>query len=347
MYPGKVRVEEMRGILVIRSGALGDSIVTLPAIRALRERWPDSHIEVIGRFSLLQLVNRTCYADRVVSIEEGGFSSFFSRCGKLPTDWIDYFKSFDLVVCFIRDAVLLENIRRAGPKNVMRATFLPGEEENKHAVDCLLDVIKPLEIASDGVPRIFLDKDDRDFASGFWKKCEFGSCPVVVVHPGSGSRKKMWPVGRFREIARWLVSVGIRVLIPCGEADEEVTEKMVEGFSSGITVIREDNLLALGAVLEQCHFFLGNDSGLSHLAAASGTTTFCIFGPTDPNVWAPRGKVTIFRKELPCSPCSREEMFSCESQMCLDRTESEDVIMQIEENIRMQSPMVGALSYLS
>ncbi len=324
----------MRRILIIRSGALGDSIVTLPAILAIRKRWPDSHIEVIGSSPLLQLVNRSCYADRVVRIEEKGFSNFFTRGGKLPADWIDYFKSFDLVVCFIRDAVLLENIRRAGSKNVMGATFLPGEEENKHAVDCLLDVIKPLGIAGDGTPRIFPNKDDRDFASAFWKKCEFGSCPVVAIHPGSGSEKKMWPVGRFREIAKWMVSIGLKVLIPWGEADEEITAKMVEGFSSGISVIREDNLLALGAVLEQCHFFLGNDSGLSHLTSAVGIPAICIFGPTDPAIWAPRGKVTVIRKNVPCSPCSRKKISSCKNQMCLSTVEVKDVRERIGEILR-------------
>ncbi len=324
----------MKGILIIRSGALGDSIVTLPAILAVRKRWPDSHIEVIGSSPLLQLVNRPCYADRVVSIEERGFSNFFTRGGKLLNDWIDYFKSFDLVVCFIRDAVLLENIRRAGSRNVIGATFLPGEEENKHAIDCLLDVIKPLGIAGDGAPRIFLNKDDRDFASGFWKKCEFGSCPVVAVHPGSGSEKKMWGLERFREIARWLVSIGLKVLVPCGEADEEVTAKMAEWFSSEIAVIRGASLLELAAILEGCRFFLGNDSGLSHLASAVGIPAICIFGPTDPGIWAPRGEVTVIRKKVPCSPCLREEMLSCNKQICLSVVEAEDVRERIEEILR-------------
>lgn len=321
----------MRRILIIRSGALGDSIVTLPAILALRKRWPDSHIEVIGSSPLLQLVNRTCYADRVVSIEQREFSNFFTRGGKLPVDWIYYFKSFDLVVCFIRDAVLLENIRRAGSKNVIGATLLPGEEENKHAVDCFLDVIKPLGIAGDGAPQIFLNKDDRDFASRFWKKCGFGSSAVVSIHPGSGSAKKMWPLQRFREIAEWLVSIGVKVLVPCGEADEVVTAKMIEGFSSEMAVIKGSSLLELAAVFERCRFFFGNDSGLSHLASAVGIPAICIFGPTDPNIWAPRGKVTVIRKKVPCSPCAREKMSSCNNQMCLNVVEAEDVRERIEE----------------
>jgi len=324
----------MRRILIIRSGALGDSIVTLPAILAIRKRWPDSHIEVIGSSPLLQLVNRRYYADRVVSIEEREFSNFFIRCGKLPNVWIDYFKSFDLVVCFMRDSVLLENIRRSGAKNVMGTTLLPGEEENKHAVDCLLDVIKPLGIAGDGAPRIFLNKDDRDFASRFWKKCGFGSSAVAAIHPGSGSEKKMWPVGRFREIAEWMVSIGVKVLVPCGEADEEVTAKMAEWFSSEIAVIKGSSLLELAAIFERCRFFLGNDSGLSHLASAVGIPAICIFGPTDPGIWAPRGKVTVIRKNVPCSPCSREEMLSCKNQICLNMVEVKDVRERIEEILR-------------
>ena len=324
----------MRRILVIRSGALGDSVVTLPAIGALRERWPGSHIEVIGTSPLLQLVDKRYYADRILSIEERGFSRFFARSGKLPTGWTDYFKRFDLVVCFVRDALLLENIRRSGARNVVGASLLPGEEENKHAVDCLLDVIKPLRIPGDGVPRVFPNEDDRHFASVFWEKRGFGSNSVVAIHPGSGSEKKMWPVERFGEIAKWLVSIGMKVVIPSGEADEEVIEEMVEGFSSELAVAAGFNLLQLAAIFERCRFFVGNDSGLSHLASAAGVPVICIFGPTNPVAWAPRGKVTVVRTEVSCSPCSREKMSSCTDQICLSMVGVEAVRKAAEEVLR-------------
>lgn len=316
-------------ILVIRSGALGDSVVTLPAIGALRRKWPSSHIEVIGSPSLIELVRGRYYADRVVRIDESGFANFFTRSGVLPDIWTNYLKNFDLVVCFIRDDCLLENIKKAGAENVIS---MPSRDENRvHMVDRLLKVLEPLEIAGDTVPRIFFTSGDRLFASRFWERHELLSSIVIAIHPGSGSKRKNWPVERFREVARSLLSTHrAKILVPCGEADEEVSKEMVEGFlSSDMIVVRDCSLTELGAVFEKCECFIGNDSGLSHLAAASGTSTICIFGPTDHRVWSPKGKVIIVRKEVPCSPCSREEMLSCESQMCLDGIKSEEVVERI------------------
>ena len=86
----------------------------------------------------------------------------------------------------------------------------------------------------------------------------------------------------------------------------------------------------LAAIIKRSDLFVGNDSGITHLAAAIGTPTISIFGPTDPRMWGPRGEqVKILYKKSPCSPCSFDMRRNCFSQICLEGVTVEDVICGI------------------
>ena len=105
----------------------------------------------------------------------------------------------------------------------------------------------------------------------------------MAVHPGSGSRAKNWPVERFFEAARRL-SGGRPWLLVLGPAEEDVVAPPGAILAQGWPV------RTLGAALARAGLFLGNDSGVAHLAAASGAKTLALFGPTDPAQWAPVGR---------------------------------------------------------
>jgi heptosyltransferase-2 len=104
----------------------------------------------------------------------------------------------------------------------------------------------------------------------------------LAVHPGSGSRAKNWPLERFTETASRL-SPERPWLLVAGPAEEELDAP------PGARLARNLPLRTLGALLARAGLFLGNDSGISHLAAACGTRTLALFGPTDPAQWAPVG----------------------------------------------------------
>lgn len=152
---------------------------------------------------------------------------------------------------------------------------------------------------------------------------------VIVLHPGSGSRKKIWPLKHFlyliRQIEHHSSAAFLFVLGPAesGEA-QETFEKMA---SSRHILARGLSLIQLASVMEGCHGFIGNDSGISHMAAALGLPTVAIFGPTDHRVWSPRGeKVEVVRRGIPCSPCVEERFFLCKEVECLNRIEPEEVM---------------------
>ena len=90
-------------------------------------------------------------------------------------------------------------------------------------------------------------------------------------------------------------------------------------------------LPTVAGILSKCRAYLGNDSGITHIAAAVGTPMLAIFGPTDPDVWGPRGEnVTIIRGRAPCSPCSREKRLECENRQCVLSVNADRVWDQLQ-----------------
>src|SRR5437016_5964136 len=111
----------MNRILVIRGGAIGDFILTLPALKALRDANPHAHIEILGYKHIAALAENRFYARAVRSIEYGPLSSFFARNSELPDDLARYFASFDLIITYLYDPdeIFDQNLRRCGVRKIV------------------------------------------------------------------------------------------------------------------------------------------------------------------------------------------------------------------------------------
>jgi heptosyltransferase-2 len=278
----------MNRILVIRGGAIGDFILTLPALKALRDARPQAHMEILGYEHIAVLAENRFYAQAVRSIEYGLLARFFARNSELPGELADYFASFDLIVSYLYDPdqIFETNLRRCGVKNLICGP--PKIVENAgHAARQLAQPIEQLGInAVDLSERIFPSTQDRDFAREFLASMQQ---PIIAIHPGSGSHEKNWPlekwIGLFSQQNRFMEFE--RLLVISGEADQAQTDQLEREWKNrGVRFARNLPLPRLGAVLEHA-MFVGHDSGISHLAAAAGANCILLFGPTDPGVWAP------------------------------------------------------------
>jgi ADP-heptose:LPS heptosyltransferase len=187
-------------------------------------------------------------------------------------------ESADAVVAFTHGAGDLEAFGRRARRLVARDPAPPAG--GPHASSWLAGALGELGIDSRGEPGPlhFTDAERR----GAEALAEALPPAFLAVHPGSGSPGKNWPLDRFAEAARRL-SPGRPWLLVLGPAEDEVRPPL------GAVVARSWGLRALGATLAHAGLFLGNDSGVSHLAAACGTRTLALFGPTDPSQWAPVG----------------------------------------------------------
>src|SRR5262249_20233418 len=183
----------MNRILVIRGGAIGDFILTLPALKALRVARPQTHMEVLGYKHIAVLAENRFYAQAVRSIEYGPLAGFFARDSELPAELADYFASFKLIVTYLYDPdrIFETNLRRCGIENLVCG---PARivENGGHAARQLARPIEELGIkVVDLAERIFPSTEDREFAREFLASVPQ---PIVAIHPASGSDQKNWPL---------------------------------------------------------------------------------------------------------------------------------------------------------
>lgn len=261
--------------LVIRGGALGDFLLTLPVLAALREAEPESRIEVLAYPGLAELAT-SGPADAARSIEYGPLAAFFTRGAALDPGLRDYFASFDLVLSYLYDpdGIFAENLRAAGVHRLVHGPHRPGA--GAHAIDQLAAPLAEL-----GVPlarrAVRLNVPPS------------ASAPTVAIHPGSGSPSKTWPADRWREVAESLLGKhpDLRVAIIGGEADTAQISELRQLPPDRTEFWVNLPLRELASKLAGAALYLGHDTGVSHLAAASGTPSLLLFGPTEPGVWSP------------------------------------------------------------
>ena len=259
-------------------------------------RWPDAQLEILGYPHIAELANGRRYADALRAITARAMAGFFVPNGILDPAWMDYFGSFNVVISYLfdPDEVFAANVRRCGVKQFIPASpkprDLPAAEHYCRPLETLaIYVTQP-------VPRVFPDDTDRQAAGRFL--APLGRERIAALHPGSGSAKKNWPVGKFAALARWLVDeLALQLVVVRGEADERVAGQLVVAVAPRpVTVATGLKLVELAGVLERCAVYVGNDSGITHLAAAVGAPTVAVFGPASVPIWEPRGdRVRVVR----------------------------------------------------
>lgn len=281
-------------ILVIRGGAIGDFVLTLPAIKLLRDRFPRARIEILGYQHIIALAEKRYYADAIRSIEYGPLATFFAKDSALPAELVDYFGSFDLILSYLfdPDGIFEANVKRCGI-----TTFVAGPSklsDHEHAARQLARPLEELGLhLEDPAARIYPAETDREFARSFLAD---SIDPIIALHPGSGSETKNWPIEKWQELGEHLFATNRKVVVVSGEADEERVRLLEAGWKEKpFRFARNLTLPRLAALFENA-VFIGHDSGVSHIAAGVGARCILLFGPTDPRVWAPANeRVTVVR----------------------------------------------------
>jgi len=271
-------------ILVIRGGAIGDFILTLPAIRLLRQAFSHCELVLLGYPHIIELANGRYYADEVRNIEYGPMSRFFIPNADLDEGLMEFFGGFQQVISYLYDpdGFFRANLERCGVKHFIQAH--PKIGDGKHAVEQLAEPLQRLALyLEDSTPSLHPTESDRERARELLQSLPR---PFLAIHPGSGSPRKNWPVDRFRQL---IEKVRIRlpeagILITGGEADQDAVRQLAPLADAALDRL---TLPDLAAVLAEARFYLGHDTGVSHIAAAVGTPSLLLFGPTDPEIWAP------------------------------------------------------------
>ncbi len=254
--------------LVVHTGGIGDFLLACPAMARLAV---DGPVMAAGNPERLALAVEARLVVKAVSLDAIDFTSVFSTPSQRFRSVLE---EVERAVVWMRDedGRIAGALRACGLHEVVVRPGLPPEGWPRHASTYYLESL--------GFP---------DDGSTFHLSVPPADSPLdVVIHPGSGGKSKNWPLECFIAVARGLAAQGRSVSWVEGPAEEELR------LPSAMTRLPRKSLVELSRCLAATRLFIGNDSGISHLAAAVGCPTVVVFGPTDPRVWAPRGmRVTV------------------------------------------------------
>lgn len=302
----------MPSILTWRLGALGDSLLLLPTLAALRAQLPAHRIIAAGHPELLAPALWQGLADELADAAAPGFAPLFSgdapAAGALPTD------VEAALVWSARHHEIARGLARAGVPCVVGAPILPSEPTPM----ALHYLAGAAALGAAPVPFTLHPPRSAMTATGeAWQRIspDTGG-PVALLHPGAGSRFKRWPLEHFLALAARLRRDGVAIAWTAGPADDEIREALRGAGEAGST-LPPLALDALAAVARRAAVLVSADCGVAHLAALLDVPAVTLFGPTDHRVWGPPGaRSSVLHLGLPCAPCG-EIMRRCPSRICL------------------------------
>lgn len=315
-------------LLIIRPGAIGDTLLTFPVLSVLRSTYPDARIAFAGNNAVLPLALAWKLVDETSDYQSSQWGELFKTKGIQDVMLRERLRTIDLASCWLRDPdhVVERNLLAAGVKRCIVAPGRPAEGAHIHIVDYLLDTI----FGDDLPPRLPDTRKGYPYMSAFHPSSPYATerrgtggewgahehvgtplagirgagvrgQPIIAIHPGSGGKQKCWPIEKFAFIIEELWRRDRSVLVVTGPADEEqrayLQHHLVPPATGMLDFLDDAPLLEVAERLQECRCYLGNDSGITHLAALLGLPAIALFGPSEPAIWHPVGEhVTVIHE---------------------------------------------------
>ena len=340
-------------ILVVRLSSFGDVLLTIPAVKALREHYPRARLTWLVEGSVGELLSHQGFIDEVIRFPRGSIQGSMKR-GNLSraTQEMGVFLKklrsgkYDLIIDFhgiIKSALfsrLVRGKRMIGfgktvakeKRHLFYNENVENEDKRLHKVERNMLIPRYLGIES-VIPEVQLEapSDAASYIDQFIARERIAS-PVFAINPFSskGSRFKRWDIERYGELIRRITSNGFgKAIILWGPGEKQEAKRLREFAGEGTFLSCPTDVPQLLALLRRVDMYIGGDTGMMHLAALAGIPVLAIFGPTDHKINGPYGTIhRIIRKELPCSPCKNKD---CRERRCLRDISVDEVIEAVLE----------------
>ena len=263
-------------LLIIHQGALGDFILSFPAFTRLQKYY--NPIDVICQNQQGQLAKSLGLAQNWYPTEAAYFSSLFSD--RIDPKIKAILAQYENIILFTRSDDLEQSITRVSENIRCRLSPQPPAHHRIHVAKFILENIADCGLITQADAK--LDEVPVPIIADRWR-----SPGKILLHPGAGSIRKRWPVSSFIQVEATLKADGMKPEFVLGPAEESLADELQ--CPQRLVHVLND-LPELVALLKSAGGYIGNDSGASHLAAYLGLPTTVLFGPADPQRWAPIGR---------------------------------------------------------
>ena len=355
-----INPEEIKRVLVVNLGGMGDNLLSIPALRALRPLYPKAYIAVLTLSRSREVLSGRDFINEIVVSDLdykgpgalGGLTrwkSFYGLLMNLRKDNFDMIINMRTLVSpwsSIKMALIFFLIGakyNVGRDTMGRGFFLnvkipesyPGR---KHDMEYDLDIVRSLGASTENARLEFdISKRDAEFADNLLRSRGIRPGDIIAgISPGALFPSRRWPLENFIEVGKTLLDAGYKVII-MGTRDEgyfkDEFEKSARG-SDFISIVGETNMRQFAALIKRCAVYLVNDTGAMHMAASTSVNMIAIIGPGDIENYDPRkvsANAAVFYKKTVCSPC--EKIF-CSSLECLRVIKPQEVADKCLEMLR-------------
>ena len=303
----------MKSILIVHQGAIGDFILSLPALEAIHRSYSQARFIFLGHPSILETIHSRPYFHGVLNCLDKRWAPLYNFRGKLERRAFDSLPPVDSIFAFCRPSSqnLVENLTRTFKKPSYRIDPFPEPDMGLHISEYQCGQLEELGIPALPCPAPVIAPSEEDLheARRFLQQNVTPGHQLILIHPGSGGEKKLWPVAGWLDVILRISGQNtIKISLIEGPADRFIVQQLCAEVGP-ITLLLLNNwrLGKLAALIKYSSLYLGNDSGITHLAAACNTPTIALFGPTDPRVWGPKGSQVKIVTWQPKSPAQHSK----------------------------------------
>jgi len=311
-------------LLIIHQGAFGDFVITFPILKALRTSIP--RIDGICRSSFGRMAVDLGVLDTSYPLESARFASLYSE--PIDSKVVTLMSSYRSILLFSSSELLEKSVKKINGPQVFRILPWPNISQKNHITEFLARQVWNSNLLGEEARRRFL-RALFHLKGGANRKRRSGT--RAIISPGAGSVKKRWPLERFIMVAAELKKRGLQSSILLGPAEVDLETVLQHSPQAQPQVVKTRTFQKLITVLESAVLYIGNDSGVSHLAAFLSVPALVIFGPSDPDRWRPFGDhVRIVKAASPCSPCFDTDRPNCPERACLDKINPDQIVEALE-----------------
>ena len=349
-------------ILVSELWHIGDVVLAMPFLAALRELFPSATITLLSKSHARDTLANTGLVDDVVSFDfpwtflDEDRRPRLKELVQLPAVIRRLRRAkFDLAFDCSRDGrnhllLFLSGAARRigfgfGGADYLLTDAVPVGSLDRHRTDDWMRLLEPLEMKLPSTePRLVVSDAERRWAEDFLRRTGRGEGErLVAVHPGGSSRLKKWSLEHFKALATLAAESGARVLWLVDPAGTGAEAKLPTG-----SIVARPSLRELIALLSQCDLLVSNDGGPMHLAAALGIPTFAVYSWGNPEWWKPyagAGHTWVQREDITCRPCAGHCIF--DEPICLTGLSLDVVAKSFRETLTPARDTRPALQPLS